>query len=32
MADDETDEVYPAERRPALHHWAGFLVSGLIAL
>lgn len=31
MADDEANAIPPV-RRPALHHWAGFLASGLIAL
>lgn len=31
MADDEANATAPAPR-PAIHHWAGFLVSGLIAL
>ncbi|NJO22412.1 MAG: hypothetical protein HC868_05060, partial [Sphingomonadales bacterium] len=31
MADDDAEAVSSA-RRPALHHWAGFLASGLIAL
>ncbi len=31
MADDDAKATSPA-RRPAIHHWAGFLASGLIAL
>jgi putative flippase GtrA len=31
MADDDA-EAMSSVRRPALHHWAGFLASGLIAL
>jgi putative flippase GtrA len=31
MAGDDANPV-PPPRRPAIHHWTGFLVSGLIAL